>query len=403
MVRMLRDASAFVVAIEGDLGALLGWAPGDLIGKPSTEFIHPQDQGSAVAAWMTMVERPGSTVSWRGRYRTADGDWRWIEAENTNRLDDPDGGRVVTTMRPVQRAELSVEEQLRAREELLDRLVDALPVGILHFDVDGLVLGRNDRLDTVLGVRAGSVAELLDVVAADQRRSVADAFTSVIEDRVAVDGLEFDVETPDGWPVVCSISVRCLTDVDGAVAGGIATLDDITDRARLRRQLERRAATDQLTGCLNRWAIVDAMSEMSADLAATGGGAAVVFVDLDRFKEVNDTHGHAAGDAVLTTTARAIRGAIRDVDVVGRHGGDEFMVLCPGVPSRAIADGIADRVRAATTLTIDHHGRTIRIAASVGVTHTDRPVPPAELVQRADAAMYAAKQAARREPSAVGT
>jgi PAS domain S-box-containing protein len=111
---MLRDASAVITSLDAGMINVLGWTPDQMVGRASTEFLHPEDQSSAVAAWFAMLAAPGEARVWRGRYHGADGAWVWVETVNVNRLDDPDDPVVTTTMTRVAPDQVGVEEELRA-------------------------------------------------------------------------------------------------------------------------------------------------------------------------------------------------------------------------------------------------------------------------------------------------
>ncbi len=325
---LVRDAGAIITAVDEHIVEVLGWRPDELIGLPSTTFIHPEDQPSAVTAWMAMLTETGSAQTWCGRYRAPDGSWRWIETVNENRLHD-DPAVVRTTMRRVAIDRVNVEEELRARKQLLSRLSDALPVGLVQIDADRLVTFTNDRLHAIVGVgSAATLDALLAGIAADDRALLEGAVAAVLSDE-PVDDVELRLERPVAR--TCLLSLRALTDADGRVNGAIGCLSDVTDRANLRRQLETRATIDPLTQCLNRGATLALLAVVLAQHDGMAPGTAVMFVDLDRFKDINDTHGHAAGDEVLQTAADRLRCATRTTDHIGRLGGDEFLVICPGV------------------------------------------------------------------------
>ncbi|HUZ42301.1 MAG TPA: PAS domain-containing protein [Acidimicrobiales bacterium] len=129
-VSITRDASAVIIWVGNEITDLLGWSPSELLGRASTEFIHQEDQPSAVAAWFEMLKAPGQTRIWRGRYRTFDGVWKWVESINVNMLEDPENPIVLTTMRQVSGDQVSLAEELRARSQLLSRLSDAMPIGV---------------------------------------------------------------------------------------------------------------------------------------------------------------------------------------------------------------------------------------------------------------------------------
>ncbi len=389
--RMTRDGAAVITWVEDTITDVLGWRPDQLVGRPSTDYIHPEDQPSAVGAWFAMIQAPGEVRTWRGRYQTADGSWAWIEAINRNRLDDADHPSVETTLRRVSADQVSVEEELRARKQLLARLSDALPVGLFQFDAHRHLTFTNDRLQSILDAPAAATVEAqFGLIAAGDEPHLQAALADVLSGR-DVDDLELR-GGPAGSERVWVLSLRPLTDSGGAVNGAIGCVSDVTDRAQLRQELEVRASTDALTSCFNRRATLEMLSTHASDHARAGIGMAVVFVDLDGFKTVNDGWGHAVGDDLLTVVAERMRRAVRDGDCVGRVGGDEFLVVCPNVADHDEAVTIGDRVSRALTTTVVVAGHRIDLQASVGVAWTTHPDPD-KLVARADAAMYRAKSA----------
>lgn len=395
-LRLLRDVSAFISSVEGDIEGMLGWSEDDLVGSPSTELIHPQDQASAVATWMEMISAPGETFRWRGRYRAADGHWVWVESENTNLLDDAGVAAVVTVLREVEAGDLSIEEQLRAREQLLDRLADALPVGLIQFDASRSVVFTNQRLEDILGTRVRGAAEDVVALAADEdSERLASAIDATFDHR-PVDDLE--VRFGLGWSrEVCSLSFRTLTDAENVVTGAIGCVLDVTARAQLHGEMEVRAETDALTRCANRGSIVDLLSRLLHE-AAEHSGVGVVFIDLDRFKALNDSYGHAVGDAVLVSTADGLRSAVRDADVVGRFGGDEFLIVCPRLNGAEEAKQIGERAVAAIAGGSGTLQASVEITASVGVAYQDHPGDADTLIDQADRAMYTAKSGQSPSP-----
>ena len=179
----------------------------------------------------------------------------------------------------------------------------------------------------------------------------------------------------------------------GRVDGVVLSAADVTDRSRLRAELEHRASHDPLTGCLNREATIAALQRM----LAVEEQVTVAFVDLDEFKAVNDALGHSAGEEVLRVVASRLRAAIRSGDVLGRLGGDEFTVICTTgdwLDSVALADRLTTAI-AGDVIFGDHR---ICLQASVGASTALAGELDAEgLLHRADAAMYAVKR--RRAPA----
>jgi diguanylate cyclase (GGDEF)-like protein len=170
----------------------------------------------------------------------------------------------------------------------------------------------------------------------------------------------------------------------------------VADRRATRalREVARLAVTDPLTGLPNARALRSELDEAVAVAHRTGRGLAVAMLDLDRFKQVNDTHGHAVGDQVLVAAARAARSALRPGDVLGRSGGEEFVLVLPGA-DRAAAAAVAERVREQLhTADVPVLTRTLTGSLGVAVLGDDGPDTDA-LLAAADRAMYAAKAAGR--------
>lgn len=385
--RIVRTAGAVIVEVSENVTAILGWAPEDLVGKPSTNFVHPHDGGSAAVGWGEMITAYGESRTQRGRWRAANGEWAYVEATNTNQLRVPGIEAVVTELRLVDGVAPDVDEELRARKEILSRLADVLPVGIVQFDRRHQIVFANDQLASIVSVPNGATVErmLADVTPADQI-ALGDALARVLANE-EIDDLEL-IMVSDGVERVLSIGLRPLTDSAGRAAGGIGCVSDVTEQVRLRRRLLRRATTDDLTGCLEREAILQFLE------ASTGEdiGTAVYFVDLDGFKQVNDTYGHVVGDHVLQLTVARLRECLRVGDEIGRLGGDEFLVVCPNVTNEAYARRVARRLTEATCRRATVDGHELDLATSVGFAWTADAVGRLGLVERADAAMYEAKR-----------
>jgi diguanylate cyclase (GGDEF)-like protein/PAS domain S-box-containing protein len=397
--RITKNDTAIITAVDAATTAILGWSPDEMVGRRSLDFIHPDDADRAIENWMEMLGATSQRV--RLRHLRKDGSWVWIEITNDNRLDDPEQACVVAETIDIS-DEMAIHEALRAREQLLRRLAEALPTGLFQIAVDRSIVYTNDRLHQIVGIGAlTSLDEQLAAVELEDRPALHAAVDAVLagEDR----DIEVHLRLPaSGDRRLCQLNLRSLTDDDGTVNGAIVTVADVTEAAQLRRELERRATLDALTGCHNRASV---MAALERHLSGTDQAMAVVFVDLDHFKAVNDDLGHAAGDELLVLAADRLRDATRTGDVVGRLGGDEFLVLCPGVADRHEAEVIGDRVARA----LRHHvllaAGPVDLQASVGVAHTgDGPAVTSadELVARADAAMYRSKDAAVGEAVVAG-
>ncbi|HUC36687.1 MAG TPA: sensor domain-containing diguanylate cyclase [Acidimicrobiales bacterium] len=388
--RVRKDEAAVVVEVDQAFTQILGWQPPEILGQRTLEIIHPDDQGLAIDNWMDMLasQGPGRRVKLRHKHR--DGSWVWMEITNHNLLQDPDHSCVVAEMVDISE-EMAAQEALRAREQLLNRLAEALPVGLLQVDSDARVVYTNDRLHRMLGTeRAETVEEQLQNVTDDDREVLEDAFAAVLSD-----GTDSDIEVRIGVGerdkelLFCSLSLRALTDESGGVTGAIVCFADVTESARSREELRVRADYDEVTRCHNRSSTMAALEGFVADGQCR---PAVIFVDLDDFKHVNDALGHAAGDEFLRVVAERLHRGVRSEDLVGRIGGDEFLVICPRISDSV--EAMSTAVRLAQNL--GHHIRlksaSLPSHASIGVAWSPDPeVTAATLVAQADAAMYRAK------------
>ena len=164
----------------------------------------------------------------------------------------------------------------------------------------------------------------------------------------------------------------------------------MTESAQMRAELERRASYDMLTRCHNRSAV---MAALEVELAqGPEANTAVIFVDLDRFKRVNDRFGHAAGDELLVVVAERLTAAIREDDILGRIGGDEFLIICSRISSQAEALEVGQRIGDALRTDVALADARVALKASVGVACSDGAELTAdELVSQADTAMYESK------------
>ena len=182
--RLTRDNAGVITAVDPSIVDVLGWQPEDLIGEASTGFIHPEDQGAAISAWFEMIGSPGAVKTWRGRYRTAQGGWQWVQTVNTNRLHDGDDPVVSTVISRVAVEQASVAEELRAREQLITRLADALPVGVFQIDTRRCITFTNDRLRTILSTPPAATidAQLAGLVDEDEE-ALQDALDTVLGNR----------------------------------------------------------------------------------------------------------------------------------------------------------------------------------------------------------------------------
>jgi diguanylate cyclase (GGDEF)-like protein/PAS domain S-box-containing protein len=391
--RTTKSETSVFLDVDDATTKILGWSREQMVGRRSIDFVHPDDQGRSINGWMEMAAGPGASSRTRLRHLCRDGSWRWVEITNINALSDHDHGCVIADMADIS-DEMAALESVRAREQLLERLAEALPLGLFQVDTDRRIVYTNDRLHQIIGKSlAVTVDEQMVNVVSEDRPLLHEALTAVL-DR----GLDGEVAVRlqpqgDGHQRLCTLSLRALTTDTGVVSGAIVCVADVTESAQMHNELERHAMLDPLTECHNLRSIMSALAVTLDTHSETWPGTAVIFVDIDRFKSVNDTFGHAAGDELLTVVADRLRRTVRADDIVGRIGGDEFLVVCPRVRAAEETMTLGQRLSEALRHDVNIASGTISLRASMGVAWTKGINADADaLVGEADAAMYESKR-----------
>jgi len=385
-----KDELATIVSVDEATTSLLGWSAEEMAGRPSLEFIHPDDHPRAIDNWMQMIAN-GARHAVRLRYRTKDGSWIWLETSNEMRVDQDQRHSVHCQLIDISE-EMAATEALHYSEALLRRITETVPVGLAEIGTDGLLRYVNPSLRALLRDHgASTVKEIGELLDPEDSVKLGNALESALHQGGDTD---VDILLPGAGPVPdrsCRVAVKALTD-SGQILGALVCVMDVTD-------LKAEAATDPLTALPNRTAIFNSIRVALSRPAPVG----VIYLDINSFKSVNDSGGHAAGDRVLVEVADALREAVRQGDSVGRVGGDEFVAVCPHISSPDALLEVSQRLQAAAAAAIERSGYSSNSAvagASVGVAWAEPGQQSAEeLVRRADAAMYVGKR--RRSTSPV--
>lgn len=200
----------------------------------------------------------------------------------------------------------------------------------------------------------------------------------------------------DGTHFAEDITVTMVPDEHGQPSHYIAVFSDITTVSERRRWLEQRSYFDTLTGLPNRVLLMERLTKAVEESKLSGATVAIAFIDLDGFKEVNDSFGHAAGDHVLVQVAENLTAALRKSDTLARLGGDEFVAVLPDLNDGAAISILMKRLLEACKAPIEADGTLVNVSASIGVAFFPADaVSPEELLKVADAAMYVAKREGR--------
>lgn len=281
----------------------------------------------------------------------------------------------------------------RVQEHLRYRLLfERVPVGLYRSTPTGQILDANEALVRLL--RYPDRETLLRTNAAHLYVDPGDRarWQELVDDREVVSGFEVRWRRYDGAEIWIRESTRVIRDASGVPVYYEGSVEDITEQKRYELEVTYLASHDPLTGALNRRSFQEALERrisLSRTMAQSG---ALLFLDLDGFKEVNDRFGHQTGDEVLRAVVRRIRSRLRETDLLGRLGGDEFGILlypADGTRARAVAERVVQAVRAWAEAELD---ASVRITCSCGVAlFPDHALTADGLLTAADAAMYAVK------------
>ena len=283
------------------------------------------------------------------------------------------------------------EERLRESEERYRLLFERNLAGVYRSTLDGRILDGNDAIARIFGYRdrddfLAQTAYSLYYSSEERNRLMAQ-----VKENGAVSNVEVRMRRRDGTPVWV---IENMTLLDGGVLEG--TIVDITDRKTAQEQMEYQAYHDALTGLPNRLLFKDRIDIALAHAKRHRTAAAVMFLDLDQFKLVNDSLGHTVGDALLQEVATRLVLSIRADDTVARMGGDEFTVLLTDVKDPGAAAVVAQKLLDAVSQPMLIEGHELYVTTSLGIARSPEDGGDAEtLLKRADGAMYRAKEAGR--------
>jgi diguanylate cyclase (GGDEF)-like protein/PAS domain S-box-containing protein len=363
--------SIMIVGLDGKVsanlappGGILGH--GDREGTSGFEYYHPDDMAWALELGVSALNtEPG----WMGagviRMRKVDGTYERYELTVVNHTDDPVVNGFICRSRSIEGFDTS-PYNVPEHGELIESLAEAVPVAIIMLDLLGLPLYMNRAAQDLLGL---DLAELREVGLPE--------LDAPIQERIAEPGVS-SVEVRHGEHVLAARLVS--RGHPGRVASIVVTLEDITE-------LSRRANHDPLTGLPNRAAVLD---ELNSRLEDSPTDVTVIYCDLDGFKLVNDRFGHAVGDRVLMHVAEVLRGAVREGDVVGRIGGDEFVFVCTDLDDGGLV-AVSDRITNGLQMSLSPDGPDVTV--SLGVARGRPGDSSRDVLHRADVSMYAAKRA----------
>lgn len=366
-------------------------------------LVHPDDRPALDAAMKQHLEGRTSFYECTHRMRHAEGHYLWLLDRGVVVERDVRGDaiRIVGTHVDITAQKHGEDEQRRAglrcteSEARMRGIIDNMPALIAELDTQGCFRFANETYRTWLGVDPASI------VGKPAAEAISDAYYEGRRDFIARalrgEDIRFDqcVDLPAGRRFLQTTYLPHVTEL-GCVAGVYALTSDITELKATQEKLDTLARVDPLTGLANRRQFEEKLAEAMARTRRTGIALAVLYIDIDHFKSINDGYGHAAGDAVLVAVGERLRHAVREIDLVARHAGDEFVVVLEGIADLSEAPAVATKLVDAMRPPFEILGHVLEVTTSVGVAVFDGGVQeiPALLLQ-ADRALYAAKAEGR--------
>ena len=333
------------------------------------------------------------------RLRHHDGHWLWVR-DRGRIVDRGDGGRptrMVGTHEDIsaRRDEAQAIERHRAQLRQAQRIAN---LGSWHLDTATGHVEWTEELFRMLGMDpAGPPPDLTEHGRLFTEESWA-RLTAAL-DLTLAEGKAYELELEmiradgdHGWMLARGEAQR---DATGTIVGILGVALDITERKRSEDELRRLATRDQLTGLANRTAVLEEIDRALRSGRRTGRGIAVLLVDLDGFKRINDSLGHTVGDRILVEAAERLVGVVRGEDLVGRLGGDEYVVVMREIEDLQAASVSAQRIVAAFRTPMQVGDAELGVTASAGIAYSTPESASDDLVRDADTAMYAAKAAGR--------
>lgn len=380
---------------------LTGYDAQDILnnGRISYEELTHEDDRSMVRQSIDLAIRMQQRFEIEYRIKTADGQVKWV-SERGSAVINSDGTiealegfiQDITVRR-------TSEEALKEAERRYRSIFENTVEGIFQSSAQGQYLRANPALAKIYGY--DSPEELVSKLNDIEKQLYVDParrqeFLRTMQSRQHSTNFESQVFRRDGSIIWISENARAVRDDNDEFLYFEGTVEDITDRKNYNQRIEYQATHDDLTGLPNRALLKDRLQQAISNADRTGSQVAVVFVDLDKFKDVNDSMGHLAGDQLLITMGQRLQSCVRDSDTVARPGGDEFVLILSNLHNLQSLSQTLERILSATAKPATIQQREFIVTSSLGVSlYPDDGKDCDTLLKNADTAMYEAKKAGK--------
>lgn len=392
------SAEGRVTYISPSVTRLRGYTPAEIIGKTFIEDVSPASLNTLLKRFTQAVDalKSGEQVSdyhAELEYPCKDGSTVWVET-TASPMRNPEGDFIgfVGVSRNI-----TDKRQDRERLRMAARVIEHAREGIVITDAQGNMIEVNDAFVRITGYERAEVLGKNPRILKSGRQS-ASFYRSMWQEINGKGHWSGEVwnRRKNGEVYAALQTVIALTDGTGAVSQYVSLFSDITPMKAHQQQLEHLAQFDPLTDLPNRMLLADRLQQAIAQAARHKQSLAVAYLDLDGFKQINDTKGHGIGDAFLVALSRRMSAALREADTFARVGGDEFVAVLVDLPAPNDGDPVLRRLLDAAASEIEVDGHLLQVSASIGVTiYPQDAVVADQLVRHADQAMYQAKQAGK--------
>ena len=396
------EASPDLVAILDPIGRAITWAndaiTSHLNSKSNEQLLNSLDSWSQAQYATVALPTVRSTGIWRGELRLSTSQNKILPISTllvAHRNEENQIEAISMVARDLSELK-AAEQRVEASEIRLAALVEHASDLVCVADDVGRVIYASPAVARVLNLSASELegTPVFDLVHPDDREDLMGKMEEIVNTPGISPSLEARVAHADGgWRHMEVVTTNLLN--NPAVSGIVINARDITERVEVAAQLEEKAFHDELTGLPNRSLLLERLADALHRASRHDRMVGVLFLDLDRFKVVNDSLGHSVGDELLSETARRLEQTIRPDDTVARLGGDEFVVVIGNMIRTTDALVAAERVRSAVAQPVTLGNESTVVTTSVGIAIAFGDESPAELLQDADTAMYRAKEGGR--------
>lgn len=407
--------------LNGAWTEITGFDVADTLGTNFLDYVHPDELEATLASFAAVTSGESNQCHHEGRYRTADGGWRWVELRVGLMFDDE--GQVVGNAGTIFDIEerRNTQELLAEQSHILELVARDAPLADIFATLAGLIARRTGGIvgisrslesqvdgpfdigEDLLKSHAETAPGPNQILAVTPDESVTVRLSVLqLEELATSRGLKNHSEAPItstatqrelGNFIVYHSNLSKLDDNETALVRRCSYLAAIAiERLHAREEAQRQANRDPLTGLPNRTVMVDRLEQSLAAAQRHGKLAAVLLMDIDHFKIINDTLGHETGDEALRQIAARMTFVLRDIDSVCRLGGDEFVIVLPELAEAGDAANVARKVLRAVERPLALNGESARLSASIGVALYPGYGDAASLLKQADVAMYRAKR-----------